>query len=58
MVVCTEQLNSASTTLTIKVKCDCHGTETLAEIRDGKVIIFDTRHGQKHYVILNLAEFV
>lgn len=57
MVICTSSVETAST-ICVRVVCDCHGTETLAEIRDGKLIIFDRRHGQKHYVILDLKEIV
>ncbi len=41
-----------------KIKCDCCGKETLAEIRDNKVIIVDKRHGRKHLVVLTLEEIV
>jgi hypothetical protein len=39
-----------------KVKCDCCGTETLAEIRDNKIIIMDRRHGRRHIAVLNIKE--
>lgn len=41
-----------------KVKCDCCGVETLAEIRGDKVVIFDRRHGRKHIVVLPLRQIV
>lgn len=41
-----------------KIKCDCCGTETLAEIDDNKLIIMDRRHGKKHLVVLTLEEIV
>ena len=39
-----------------KVKCDCCGKETLAEIRDDKIIIIDRRHGRRHIAVLNIKE--
>ncbi len=39
-----------------KIKCDCCGTETLAEIRDDKLIIMDKRHGRRHIAVLKLSE--
>ncbi len=41
-----------------KIKCSCCGKETLAEIRDNKVIIIDKRHGRRHFVVLTLEEIV
>jgi len=41
-----------------KIKCDCCGNETLAEIRDNKIIIIDKRHGRRHIAILKLADVV
>ena len=38
------------------VMCDCCGKEKLAEIRDGKIVIYDTRHGQRHFVVLNIKD--
>jgi len=37
-----------------KIKCDCCGNETLAEIRDNKIIIMDKRHGRLQIAILKL----
>jgi len=39
-----------------KIKCDCCGTETLAEIRDDKIIIMDKRHGRRHIAVLKISE--
>jgi len=39
-----------------KIKCDCCGNETLAEIRDNKIIIMDKRHGRRHIAILKLED--
>jgi len=39
-----------------KIKCDCCGNETLAEIRDNKLVIIDKRHGRRHIAILTLAD--
>ena len=41
-----------------KVKCDCCGAETLAEIRGDKLVIMDRRHGRKHIVVLTLNEIM
>ena len=39
-----------------KIKCDCCGSETLAEIRDNKLVIMDRRHGRRHIAVLKLEE--
>lgn len=41
-----------------KIKCDCCGTETLAEIRDDKIIIIDKRHGRRHIAVLKISDLV
>ena len=41
-----------------KIKCDCCGNETLAEIRDNKIVIIDKRHGRRHIAILKLADIL
>ena len=41
-----------------KVKCDCCGTETMAEIREDKIIIIDKRHGRRHIAVLRLTDLV
>ena len=41
-----------------KVKCDCCGKETLAEVRGNKLIIMDRRHGKSHLVVLTLEDLV
>lgn len=38
----------------MNVFCDCCGKEKLAEIKDGKLIIYDRRHGQRHFVVLSI----
>ena len=45
-----------ASTVTVSVFCACCGREKLAEIKDGKVIIYDRRHGQNHYVIINMRQ--
>lgn len=40
--------------IVIPVMCDCCGKEKMAEIRDRKVVIYDTRHGQRHFVVLDI----
>ena len=37
------------------VYCDCCGRVQLAVIRDGKLAFYDKRHGQKHWVTLDLT---
>ncbi len=41
-----------------KIKCDCCGSETMAEIRDDKIIIMDRRHGKKHIAVLSLRDIL
>lgn len=41
-----------------KVKCDCCGNETLAEIRDDKIVIIDKRHGRRHIAILKITDLI
>lgn len=36
--------------------CDDCGQEKMAEVRNGKLVISDRRHGQRHVAVLNLAE--
>jgi len=38
------------------IKCDCCGRETLAQIKDNKLVIMDRRHGKKHVAIITLSE--
>ena len=40
--------------IVIPVMCDCCGREKLAEIKDRKVVIYDNRHGQRHFVVLDI----
>lgn len=40
------------------VKCDCCGTETLAEVKSNKLVIIDKRHGKRHLVVLSLQEIM
>ncbi len=41
-----------------KIKCDCCGTETLAEIRENKLVIIDRRHGRRHIVVLTITDLM
>jgi hypothetical protein len=41
-----------------KVKCDCCGTETMAEIREDKIIIIDKRHGRRHIAVIRLSDLL
>ena len=41
-----------------KIKCDCCGNETLAEIRDDKIVIIDKRHGRRHIAILKISDLI
>ncbi len=55
MVICASTIEiRVSSTTTMSIYCDCHGTEKLAEIRNGKLIIYDKRHGERHFVVLSL----
>jgi hypothetical protein len=40
------------------IYCDCCGREKLAEIKDGNLVIKDSRHGEKHVVIINCSELL
>lgn len=41
-----------------KIKCDCCGNETLAEIKGNKLVIMDKRHGRRHIVVLTFTEIL
>ena len=41
-----------------RIKCDCCGTETLAQVRGGKLVIMDKRHGRKHIAVLSLDDLI
>ena len=38
------------------VYCDCCDNQKMAEVRGGKVIIMDRRHGKKHIAVVSIAE--
>lgn len=38
------------------IYCDDCGKEKMAELRDGKLIIIDRRHGRRHVASLPLSE--
>lgn len=42
----------------LRIKCDCCGTETLAQVRGNKLVIMDKRHGKKHIAVLSLDELI
>ncbi len=42
----------------LKIKCDCCGNETLAEIKGDKLVIMDKRHGRRHIVVLTFNEIL
>ena len=37
------------------VYCDDCGREKMAEVRDGKVVIVDRRHGKRHVAVIPLG---
>ena len=37
------------------VYCDDCGREKMAEVRDGKVVIVDRRHGRRHVAVIPLG---
>ena len=37
------------------VYCDDCGQEKMAEVRDGKVVIVDRRHGRRHVAVIPLG---
>ncbi len=40
------------------IKCDCCGKETLAQVKGGKLVIIDRRHGRKHVAVMTLTEIL
>lgn len=40
------------------VKCDCCGTETMAEVQPDRIIIMDRRHGKKHIAVITRDEIM
>ncbi len=36
--------------------CDDCGREKMAELRDGKLVITDRRHGRRHVAVIPLSE--
>ena len=36
----------------VPIYCDDCGREKLAEVRDGKLVIADRRHGQRHVAVI------
>lgn len=40
--------------IVIPIMCDDCGREKMAEIKDRKIVIYDTRHGQRHFVVLDI----
>lgn len=45
----------AGTVVVIPIYCECCGREKLAEIRGTKLVIFDTRHGQRHFTTIEIS---
>ena len=39
----------------VPIYCDDCGREKLAEVRDGKLVIADRRHGQRHVAVIPLT---
>jgi hypothetical protein len=39
-----------------EIYCDCCGREKLGEIRDGKLILMDRRHGKKHIAVISISD--
>ena len=37
------------------VYCDDCGREKMAEVRDGKIVIVDRRHGRRHVAVIPLS---
>lgn len=38
-----------------KLKCDCHGSQTMAVKRGEKLVVEAEHHGQVHYLVVDLA---
>jgi gamma-glutamyl-gamma-aminobutyrate hydrolase PuuD len=43
--------------MNVPIMCDCHGTQHMATMRDGKLIIRIRKHGEYHTVALQLDSF-
>lgn len=37
------------------IYCDCCGTEKLAQVVGGNLVIKDRRHGEKHVAVISIA---
>lgn len=48
----------SSTVANTVIWCACCGTQKLAEIKDGKLIIYDRRHGVRHFAVVSLIELM
>lgn len=42
----------------LNVRCDCHGSEILAQVENGHLVVRNRRHGVVHEVIVDLAELL
>ena len=38
------------------IYCDDCGREKMAEVRDGKIVIVDRRHGRRHVAVVAVGE--
>lgn len=58
------EVRTAGTTLVVHsqagtvIWCACCGTQKLAEVKDGKLIIYDRRHGVRHFAVVSLIELL
>ena len=51
------QLNTRDTSeIKEQIFCDDCGQEKMAEIRDGKLVIVDRRHGRQHVAIIDVIK--
>lgn len=40
------------------IKCDCCGTEKLAQVVGDNLVIKDRRHGEKHIAVVKIADIL
>ena len=40
------------------IKCDCCGTEKLAQVVGDNLVIKDRRHGEKHIAVVKIADLL
>ena len=42
----------------ISLYCQCCGKEKLGEIQGTTLVIYDTRHGKRHFVVVDISKYL